>query len=970
MIQLSVLGAMATVGSSAVLVDTGTEKIVLDYGTKIRETPPLFPIPIQGKVDAVIASHTHLDHIGGIGIFSANGNPVPIYALPVTKPLSELLLLDSIKISREEGVELPFTKADVKTTIKNFLPVSYRQPFKIHKTEVIAFDAGHIPGSMMPFLDFGKKTLLYTGDLNTINTRLLKKADENLPKVDFLITEGTYSDRNHPDRKSQEKQLIQIIEDTLAVDGICFIAGFAVGRCLHPDTYIQKTDGEVVKVKDIPNPSEIISSDIPNGHLTNGNCVHKWMRNTKTLIKVRTRTSEVIVTPEHRMFTLRDGEIKDVLANDLVKNDYLIVPLPLSISGNSQKLNINIEFQSWRPVTKEEACIFLELYKKGKSIEEIAKMFNRSMQTVWMYTTKKRKFKEIKPIPRELELPSQTSKELCQVVGYFLGDGSTDGDKIKLTDKSTLSLECYKKLVYKIFKIEGAIRREKGRNSWYLVINSRKLVKFILLNFPEVKNKEIPKIIQKCSREEVSSFIRGLYDAEGTLGKDTIYFTNMSKPMVDILKFLLLRFGIISFPEKVKSTGAYRLAIAGEINLKRFYEYIGFSDVKKSRKLKNIVKKVSGKGLDYRIPVGKEVYELCKLLRVSWKDQLKIGIFVNSYKKCHLQKKTLIELLKLCEKRILDIEKSNDNYKSLKDTLRFSSAEVARKINDKIRMSFNTLRQYLYLIEKERSTSNQKVEEEAIKFLSDQKCIVLNRARSLLNELKQLLNKNYFYDKVKKVVILEGDWNVYDLTTIPNSNFIANGILVHNCDEILLVLDAHGIDYPVYVDGMAKKAITIINQHKNLLKIPNSLDNALKKVQYVASDKMRKRIVKNPGVILSTSGMLTGGPIVNYIKNFFGNERCSLVLTSFQLEDTPGKKLLETGRFMYKNLDLDMKMFVKRLDFSSHCGRKELFEFVKLVNPEKVFCVHGDHTEEFAGELRQEGFDAVAPVANNRIFSI
>ena len=186
----------------------------------------------------------------------------------------------------------------------------------------------------------------------------------------------------------------------------------------------------------------------------------------------------------------------------------------------------------------------------------------------------------------------------------------------------------------------------------------------------------------------------------------------------------------------------------------------------------------------------------------------------------------------------------------------------------------------------------------------------------------------------------------------------------------MLVLDAHGIDYPVFVDGMAKKAITIINQHKNMLKIPDSLDRALEKVQYVASERMRRKIVKNPCVVLSTSGMLTGGPIVNYIKKFYDSDRCSLVLTSFQLEDTPGKILLETGRFVTKNSNLEVKMLVKRLDFSSHAGRKELFDFVKKINPEKVFCVHGDHTEEFANELKQQGFDATAPVANNRIFTV
>lgn len=420
MIQLNFLGALSFVGCSAILVDTGVEKIVLDYGTRIQEPPPKFPLPVEGKIDGILLSHAHLDHSGGIPIFYANGNSVPVYSINVTKPLTQLLWLDSIKVSREEGYELPFTKKDVKETIENFLPINYRQSFKIHKTKVTFFDAAHIPGSTMSFLDFGEKTLLYTGDFKTTNTRLLKKADTDIPAVNTLITESTYADRDHPDRKAQEKELIKIINETLAVDGVALLAGFAVGRI----------------------------------------------------------------------------------------------------------------------------------------------------------------------------------------------------------------------------------------------------------------------------------------------------------------------------------------------------------------------------------------------------------------------------------------------------------------------------------------------------------------------------------------------------------------------DEILLILDAYGIDYPVYVDGMAKKAITIINQYKNLLREPNSLDRALEKVEYVTSDRMRKRIIRKPCVILTTSGMLSGGPIVWYLKKLFNREDCSLTLTGYQVEGTPGKTLLETGMYITKELSLDVKMQVRRLDFSSHLGRTELFEFIDKINPEKVFCVHGDHTEEFAQELRERGWDATAPLANNRIFNI
>jgi len=230
LINLSFQGAINSVGASAILVDTGVEKIVLDYGTKPREIPPIFPIPFPGKPDYIFCSHAHLDHAGALPIFEAKGNTVPIYSIEPTRPLVELLLLDSVKITREEGVTLPFTKEHVHTTIKNFVPINYKQPIKLLHTKAMAFNAGHIIGSMMVFLDFGNQSLLYTGDFNTVNTRLLHRADEDLPKVDYLITESTYSDREHPDRKSQEKELVKKVEETISSGGKALIAGFAVSR--------------------------------------------------------------------------------------------------------------------------------------------------------------------------------------------------------------------------------------------------------------------------------------------------------------------------------------------------------------------------------------------------------------------------------------------------------------------------------------------------------------------------------------------------------------------------------------------------------------------------------------------------------------------------------------------------------------------------------------------------------------------
>lgn len=414
---ISFLGAMGCVGASGILVESKATRLVLDYGTKPKEKPPTFPLPVD-KPLAVLLSHSHLDHAGALPLLVKKYS-TPIYSININKELVELLLEDSIKVSAEEGYELPFTSYDVKQTIKNFVEVKYNKKIKIGEFEVTFFDAGHIPGSAMIFLETEKTNILYTGDFNTIDTRLLEKCEDNLPKVKNLIIESTYSDRDHPERKGEEKELIRLIEESITENEPAIVSVFAVGRA----------------------------------------------------------------------------------------------------------------------------------------------------------------------------------------------------------------------------------------------------------------------------------------------------------------------------------------------------------------------------------------------------------------------------------------------------------------------------------------------------------------------------------------------------------------------QEILLVLCSFELTSPIYMDGMAKKATTIIAKYKNLLRDQEEFERALDLVNFVKPEK-RKRIVKEPCVILTTSGMLNGGPVVYYINKLHKKEKATLILTGWQIEGTPGRILLETGKFVYEGREIDVKMKIKRLDFSAHAGRKDLFKFIEKLNPEKIFCIHGDHTQEFAEELRRKGFDAVAPLANERTFKV
>lgn len=236
MVKLSFLGAMNEVGSSGVLVETGGpkgERIVLDYGTNIQNEPPTFPYAIKGKLNAAFLGHAHLDHSGGLALLNKRSQ-CPIYALPVSKPLVHMLLNDSLKISKNEGIPLPYDKGNVKNVLRQFKSVEYKKPVKVGNTKAIAYNAGHIPGSMMTFLKTGGsgkyKTILYTSDFNTRDTRLVKGCEKKLPEVDILITESTYADRDHKNRKLEEKRLIKGINSTLSNDGIAIVSNFAISR--------------------------------------------------------------------------------------------------------------------------------------------------------------------------------------------------------------------------------------------------------------------------------------------------------------------------------------------------------------------------------------------------------------------------------------------------------------------------------------------------------------------------------------------------------------------------------------------------------------------------------------------------------------------------------------------------------------------------------------------------------------------
>ncbi|MCK4634479.1 MAG: MBL fold metallo-hydrolase [Candidatus Aenigmarchaeota archaeon] len=234
--NLKFLGAAGEVGRSGVLLNTGNEKMLFDYGIKIisqAEGPlqaPKIPLKVKLDLDAMLLSHAHLDHSGFVPNLYNRGYRGPTYSTATTFDLARILLNDSIKLANLRNQEKYFFKEDLKTMEKNEYRITYGQQFYVGKSSIGIYDAGHIPGSVSFHVNTGKKSVVYSGDIKTRDTELLRGLEPIRENTDILIMESTYGEREHPDREIQEKQLTEKVRETLEMNGTAMVPCFAVGR--------------------------------------------------------------------------------------------------------------------------------------------------------------------------------------------------------------------------------------------------------------------------------------------------------------------------------------------------------------------------------------------------------------------------------------------------------------------------------------------------------------------------------------------------------------------------------------------------------------------------------------------------------------------------------------------------------------------------------------------------------------------
>ncbi len=239
-VRLSYLGSGRHVGKSSLLLQTEESRVLLDCGVDVannREPYPLLDAPefrIE-ELDAVILSHAHLDHSGFLPYLFKMGYKGPVYMTEPTRDVAALLLLDYIKIMRQEGKEPIYEAEHVKEMVKHTITLNYNEVADITPdVRITLYNAGHTLGSAMVHMHIGNglHNFLYTADIKYGKTALLDPAVTRFPRLESMLLESTYGGKDNilPNKDETDHAFIQKIKEVIQRKGKVLVPVLGVGR--------------------------------------------------------------------------------------------------------------------------------------------------------------------------------------------------------------------------------------------------------------------------------------------------------------------------------------------------------------------------------------------------------------------------------------------------------------------------------------------------------------------------------------------------------------------------------------------------------------------------------------------------------------------------------------------------------------------------------------------------------------------
>jgi metallo-beta-lactamase family protein len=248
--HLSFLGAAGTVTGSRFLLEVKGHQYLIDCGLfqgerseKALNWEP-FQIPPE-RIDAVLLTHAHIDHVGYLPRLVSQGFRGPVYATEATAALLQIVLPDSAHLQEQDAIyanksgfsrhkpALPLYTTDAaEEALKLIQGIPFDQPLKLEGVTATWRQAGHILGSAILDVEIsngrGSRHVVFSGDLGRYASEVMRPPT-SVSEADVLLIESTYGDRLHSDEPVQ-KVLAEALDYVVRSEGVLLVPAFAVGR--------------------------------------------------------------------------------------------------------------------------------------------------------------------------------------------------------------------------------------------------------------------------------------------------------------------------------------------------------------------------------------------------------------------------------------------------------------------------------------------------------------------------------------------------------------------------------------------------------------------------------------------------------------------------------------------------------------------------------------------------------------------
>jgi metallo-beta-lactamase family protein len=250
--KLTFLGAAGEVTGSSYLLEAASSRILIDCGIFQgfdSDGKNVIPRQMQSeRLDAVLLTHAHNDHVGRLPLLYKDKCRAPIFANSATRDMAQLILLDAAKVQAQEvernnrkrlrrgdAPEQPlYTNDDVVKTLSFFKSIEYGEKKEIASgVSARLVDAGHMLGSSsieLSVIENGAtKILAFSGDIGPRGAPFLRDP-QPIPHADLVVLESTYGDRDHRPLAETLAEFRRIVLEAQSNKGVILVPVFAVGR--------------------------------------------------------------------------------------------------------------------------------------------------------------------------------------------------------------------------------------------------------------------------------------------------------------------------------------------------------------------------------------------------------------------------------------------------------------------------------------------------------------------------------------------------------------------------------------------------------------------------------------------------------------------------------------------------------------------------------------------------------------------